>query len=98
MKHKKLKRGIYTSPQSGTQEFERYIIENEQDLYAFLKCFPNRMTMMGENMKKSLSEGYVIIATDEHPLTKSPTYCYESKDPNNTHPSSFHRLRLIENT
>ncbi len=97
MKHKKLKRGIYTSPQSGTQEFERYVIENEQDLNAFLEHFPNRMTMMGQNMRDALAQGYTIIATDEHPLSKLPTYCFETKDPNNQHPSSFHRVRLVEN-
>lgn len=96
MKHKKLKRGIYTSPQSGSLEFERYVIENEQDLNAYLNCFPNRTTMMGENMRKSLAQGYTIVATDEHPLSGLPTYCFESKDKDNQHPSSFHRVRLIK--
>ena len=98
MNHKHLKRGIYTSSQSVTEQFERYVIENEQDLNAFLNAFPNRMTMMGQNMRNALEQGYTIIATDEHPLSKLPTYCYETKDKNDTHPSSFHRVRLVENT
>jgi hypothetical protein len=97
MKHKKLKRGIYTSPQSGTKEIERYVIENEQDLKAFAKAFPRARKFFEDNMRNSLAQGYIIIATDEHELSGLPTYCFESKDPNNTHPSSFHRVRLIEN-
>ena len=96
MKHKNLKRGIYTSPQSGTEEFERYVIENQQDLNLYLKHFPHRMTMMGEHMKNALEEGHIIVATDEHRVSGHPTYCYEAKDKDNQHPSSFHRVRLIE--
>lgn len=96
MKHKKLKRGIYTSPQSGTQEFERYVIENEQDLKAFAKAFPKAKQFFEDNMRKSLAQGYTIVATDEHPMSGLPTYCFESKDKDNQHPSSFHRVRLIK--
>jgi hypothetical protein len=95
MEIKKLKRGIFTSPQSGSIEFERYVIENEEDLNKFLKEFPHRMTMVGKRLKESLEEGYIILATDAHPLTGMFTYCFETKDKNNMHPSSFHRVRLI---
>jgi hypothetical protein len=97
MKHRNLKRGIYTSPQSGTQEIERYVIENEDDLNKLLLMFPFRMTMFGENLKQNLKEGRIILVTDEHPLTQQPTYCFETTDVNNNHPSSFHRVRLVEN-
>ena len=96
MKHKKLKRGIYTSPQSGTEEFERYVIENEQDLKAFAKAFPKAKTFFEDNMRNSLAQGYIIVATDEHRMSGLPTYCFESQK-DNQHPSSFHRVRLIEN-
>ena len=100
MDNKNIKRGIYTSPQSGTQEFERYVIENQEDLKEFKKAFcikghiwQNLISEFERNIKK----GYTIIATDPNPLHGMPTWCFESKDPNNTHPSSFHRVRLIEN-
>jgi len=96
MKHKNLKRGIYTSPQSGTEEFERYVIENEQDLKAYAKAFPKAKTFFEDNMRKSLAQGHIIVATDEHRMSGLPTYCFESKE-DNQHPSSFHRVRLVEN-
>lgn len=95
MNHKNLKIGIYTSPQSGAVEFERYVVEDETDLNAFREKFPQiNMFKMYDNLKKALSEGYVILLSDEHKMTGMPTYCFESKT-DNTHPSSMHRVKLI---
>ncbi|WP_300571190.1 hypothetical protein [Flavobacterium sp.] len=100
LNHKNLKRGIYTSPQSGDTELERYIIENQEDLNAFLKAFPmvkqlpKQFDMVG-NWKRSLSEGRIIIATDENYHSGLPTYCFENTT-GSTHISSFNRVRLIQ--
>lgn len=92
--HRDLKIGVYTSPQSGSEKFERYVLENEEDLEAFRVKFPQiKMLKMYDNLKASLREGYIVILTDEHPMTGMPTYCFESKS-DNTHPTSFHRVSL----
>jgi hypothetical protein len=94
VKHKDLKWGVYTSPQSGEVEIERYIVENDDDLQAFAKKFPQiKMFKMNENLKRCLTEGYIIILTDLHSMSGMPTYCFESKA-DNTHPSSMHRKRI----
>lgn len=98
--YKNLKWGIYTSPQSGAVEIERYVIENEDDLKAFAKKFPQikiKPFNMETNLKNCLSEGYIIILTDLNPRSGMPTYQFESKT-DNTHPSSMHRVRLGETT
>lgn len=94
VKYKKLKWGIYTSPQTKDVEIERYIVENQEDLDNFHKVFPQiKALKMYENLKKCLEEGYIIILTDVHHLTGMPTYCFESKA-DSTHPSSMHRKIL----
>lgn len=96
VKHKSLKWGVFTSPQSGKKEFEMYVVENNADLLAFEKKFPNIKRMnMKNNFLQSLSEGSILLINDNHPMTGLPTYCFESKA-DNTHPSSFHRVKLGE--
>ncbi len=98
LKRTNLKRGIYTSPQSGNAEIERYVIENDKDLKAFVKEFqqlkhlPKSIDMIG-NLKRALKEGHIIILTDENRIG-FPTYCFENTT-NSTHPSSYNRVRLI---
>jgi hypothetical protein len=94
MKHKKLKSGFYTSPQKSNQ-FEFYIIENEVDLQKFAESFKETplIKTMVKNIKESLNNGEIVIATDIHPMSGCPTYCFETKDPNCEHPSSFHRVK-----
>ena len=95
MKHNDLKRGLFKSPHLGDLEIERYVIENEADLNAFSKKYPQIKNLhVYDNIKNSLIEGYIILFTDAHQLSGFPTYCFESK-PENTHPSSIHRLRLL---
>ena len=48
---------------------------------------------MYDNLKAFLREGYIVILTDEHPMTGMPTYRFESKS-DNTRPTSFHRVSL----
>jgi hypothetical protein len=92
--NKNLKWGVFTSPQSEDKEFEMYIVENDTDLIEFEKKFPNIKRMnMKCNLLESLSDGYIILLNDNHPMTGMPTYCFESKS-DNTHPSSFHRVRI----
>ena len=95
MKHKHLKRGLYTSPQSGSEQFEKYVIENETDLNAFNEAMGGLPKIMLNPMKECLEEGRIIIATDAHPLSGFPTYCFETTDKNNTHPQCYHRLKLL---
>lgn len=100
LNHKNLKRGIYTSPQSKDLELERYIIEDTKDLNAFVKMFPlmkqlpKQFDMIG-NWKRSLKEGRIIIATDEHHASGLPTYCFENTT-DSTHIGSFNRVRVIQ--
>lgn len=95
MKFKTLKRGLYTTPQlkDGSQ-VERYVIENESDLSAFFTKFPKSRKMLLNDMLRSLSDGLIIIATDEHWMSGHPTYCFESPE-GSTHPSSFIRVKLL---
>lgn len=94
--NKKLKWGVFTRPQSGKKEFEMYIVENDTDLNAYEKKFPEiKMFNMKNNLLNALSEGHIVLLTDRHPMSKMPTYCFESKA-DNTNPSSFHRVKLGE--
>ena len=91
LKYTDLKSGIYTSPQSGDLEMERYIVENQEDLDKFLQKFPQiKMLGMYKNLKRCVEEGYIVILTDVHPMTGMPTYCFEAKA-DSTHPSSMYR-------
>jgi len=95
LKFKKLKRGIYTSPQTGDIQMERYIIENQEDLKAFVKVYPQLKQMgMQANWSKSIAEGRILIATDEHPMTGFPTYCFEHQS-GEEHPSDMNRLKVL---
>lgn len=94
MKFKTLKRGLYTSPQikDGSQ-VERYVIENEEDVNAFFEKFEKAKRVMKKDFFQCLSEGHIIIATDEV-WSGYPTYCFESPE-GSTHPSSFIRVKLL---
>lgn len=96
--NKHLKWGIFTTPQSKDDStFERYVIENHEDLEAFATEFPEvrKIGNVYNNMLSSLVEGRIVVATDRHPLSGFPTYACESKlDP--THPSAINRVKLGE--
>lgn len=100
LKHKDLKSAFFTTPQINTSfgAFERYVIENMNDLNAFAKKFPQikeKPFNMFANLKRSLDNGEVLILTDEHRNSGFPTYCTESSA-GNTHPSSIHRVKISE--
>ena len=92
MKNTKLKQALFTSPQSGTTKFGRYVVENEADFKKFLRVF-DLLKRTKESIRESLREGRIIILTEPNTWTGYPSYCFESKDPNDTHPSSFHRVK-----
>jgi hypothetical protein len=93
LQYEDLKQGFFTSPQSGSTQFKRYIIEDVNDLNKFREKFPkiNQLNMYNQ-MFKSLESGMVVLATDEHPMTRMPTYCFESNK-DSLHPSSIHRVK-----
>lgn len=92
VKNKNLKWGVFSSP-SVKETFERYVIENVSDLKAYETAFPElKRVGMNTSMKKCLSEGKIVLATDRHPLSGFPTWCLESKY--STHPSSINRIKL----
>lgn len=94
VRNKKLKWGVFTSPQSGDNTFEQYIIENDEDLNKFAEAFPN-VKKLGQytSFKNGIDRGNVILADDPHFLHGHTTYRYESPL-DSTHPSSFHRVSL----
>ena len=100
VKKKNLKWGVFKSP-SVKVNFERYIIENQDDLEAFIKEFP-LIEKFGiyNNMAVSLSEGLIIVATDEHPISGFPTYCFETHEDEDEdediHPTAIIRVKLGE--
>lgn len=88
--YKNLKWGVFTSPQSGNNEFEMYIIENASDLKKFFKVYGV------SSLLKSVWEKYVgkdIILV----YPNGCSWCTENTtgDP---HPSCFNRVRLGELT
>jgi hypothetical protein len=88
-----LKHGLFTSPQSGSVQFKRYIIENVEDLNKFREKYPQiDMLNIYNNMLDSINEGSIVLATDDNHFTGMPTYCFESSE-NDTHPSSIHRVK-----
>ncbi len=93
MKKRNLKIGLFASMDT-THNFERYVIENNEDLLAYKKEFPqiNNFNIF-ENFKTAINEGRIIVATDEHHMSGYPTYCFESKDFH--HSSSIVRIKLL---
>jgi len=90
VENKKLKWGNFKSPQSDNTS-ERYIIENQEDLDAFAKEFPEiRDFSVYQSMQNCIENDTVVLATDRHPISKFPTWCTESKD--FSHPSSIQRV------
>ena len=98
LSRRNLKIGVFTSPQSGNVEIERYVIENEADLKALVKEFPQLKGLpkninLVDNWKRDLKEGYIILVTDESRIGL-PTYCFENTT-GSTHPSSFNRVKIL---
>lgn len=91
LKHKKLKRALYQTPQFEGVDIEKYVIENLDDLKAYTKVI-NVPTIVVNNWTNSLNEGRIIIATDPSWIGY-PTYCFESKDM--SHPSNYVRVKNI---
>lgn len=91
MRKANLKQALFTSPQSGSEPFGRYVVENRQDFREFLKHF-DLFSSTREGIIEALEEGQTVLLTEPHQLTGYPTYCFECKDKTNTHPSSFHRV------
>ena len=74
---------------------ERYVVENNADLKALLKEFPqldNNPFNIVTTWKSALKEKRTLLITDES-VAGYPTYCFEYK-PDNTHPASL--IRIIE--
>lgn len=94
--NKNLKWGVYTSPQCDEGvTFERYVIESIEDLNAYAEAFPiiTKVGNVYNSMAESIAKGKTVIATDSHPLSGFPTWCYESPQ-GSTHPSSMLRIKL----
>lgn len=85
-----LKQANFTSPQSGDHVFGRYVLETQDDLEAFCKEIKMLRTQK-RSISECIDEGYTVLLTDPNRFGY-PTYCFECKDKNNTHPSSFHRV------
>lgn len=86
------KKRVLYKPTMGVKKFEHYIIENETDLEAFDEAMGGLPKIMTNPMRKCLSEGRVLLATDVNRLSGYPTYCFESSK-DNTHPQSLHRVK-----
>jgi ribosome biogenesis GTPase A len=98
MKNTNLKVATFFTPQTSDVHFERYVVENNEDLEAFFKAFSHNRKMMQNTLKKSLTEGRTILLTDST-LSGFTSYSYETKvdDVNKlegVHPSSF--IRVVE--
>jgi hypothetical protein len=92
LKHEDLKHGLFTSPQSGSIQFKRYIIENVEDLNKFREKYPQiNMLNVYNDILKDMENGKIVLATDDN-FTGMPTYCFESAI-GNDHPSSIHRVK-----
>ncbi len=95
IKYKTIKWGVYMSPQSGNNEFERYVVESLTDLENYIKKFPKIKSVgLDDTIKKYLNKGKIILLTDTT-FSGFPSWCTESEK-TNTHPSSFHRVKLGE--
>lgn len=94
MEYRDLKIGLFTSNYT-THNFERYLLENKEDLDLYADKFPQIQKMgVYDNMLKSILDGRNVIATDEHPMSGFPTYQLEGN--NFDHPSSAVRLKVLE--
>ena len=92
VKFKFLKWGIFSRP-TNEKTFERYVIENKEDLKGFSKQFPEvKNGEVYNSIINCLSEGNVVLFTDRHPKSGFPTWCIESK--NSNHPTSIVRVKL----
>lgn len=91
LKHSKLKRALYQTPQAPGIEIERYVIENMSDLNAFIKVI-NTPTIVINNWTDCIEKGHIIIATDPNWIGY-PTYCFESKDV--SHPANYVRIKNL---
>lgn len=94
MNNTKLKSAIYTNP-AGSFKTERYLVETQEDLNAFLKAFPKNKVMLKEGLTKDLVNGKIVILTDAT-MSGFSSYCYETvvgdRDISTLHPSSFIRV------
>lgn len=98
IRNKQLKWGVFTSPQSGNNEFEMNIIENIDDLHLYLKAIPslkNNPFKLVDSFMSVLNDGCVILLNNPHHIHGFPTWCIENTT-GSAHPSSFNRVRLGE--
>ena len=94
MENTKLKSATYVQPFS-TVESERYLVENQEDLKAFFKAFPENKTYLGKVLKEDVERGKIILLT-ETTMSGFSSYCYETvlgdREVSEVHPTSFIRV------
>jgi len=94
MENSKLKSAVYTNP-TGLMKTERYLVETQEDLNAFLKAFPENKQFLGKTLKEDVERGKIVLLTDIT-LSGFSSYCYETivgkRDIITLHPSSFIRV------
>lgn len=96
MQNAKLKQGVYTNP-AGDFKTERYVVETQEDLNAFLEAFPENKIMLKTPLTGDVERGKIILLTDP---TRSgfSSYCFETvvgdRDVLTLHPTSFIRVTL----
>lgn len=97
LKNTTVKRGLYKNSLH-PNNIEMYVIEDKKDLNAFFKAFPTlaKFKQMADAYTKSVNEGKIIIANDPHPTHGLNTYCFESPDTPDPHPSAYIRIKLID--
>lgn len=92
MKRPHLKTGKFTNPEKSFIT-ERYIVQNNADLKALLKEFPQLKgdpLSVVSNWKDALLEGRILLITDES-VIGYPTYQFESPE-GSEHPGSLIRI------
>lgn len=96
MQNTKLKTAVYTNP-AGEFKTERYVVESQEDLNAFLKAFPENNLILKKPLTGDVERGKIILLTDP---TRSgfSSYCFETvvgdRELSELHPTSFIRVTL----
>jgi len=94
MENTKLKSATFVQPFSTVQS-ERYIVENQEDLKAFFKAFPENKIYLGKVLKEDVERGKIILLT-ETTMSGFSSYCYETilgdRAISEVHPTSFIRV------
>ncbi len=94
MQNTSLKSALFITQQAPTEQIERYVVEDKNDLELFFKAFPQNRLTMKRTLVNSLADGHTILLCDPT-ISGFCSFCYETKVEEGTDLSTLHPALFV---